>query len=206
MQFNLEQYYNENTDKFRKLQEEVQELFKGVTDLYAIKGRIKSYASLKEKLRRKGLEINSGTELLANIGDIVGVWFIFLIGVDFIILHDYINALCDKGVLTLSEKPNAYTYDTNDDAFYEDLGIIPKLKESRYTSMHYTVRLKGYDDLCCEIQVRSLFDEAWCEIDHLVNYPEKNGNRLCRDSLKELAGLVHKSNKLADTIIREASS
>lgn len=204
MQFNLEQYYNENTDKFRKLQLEMQNLFKGVTDLYAIKGRIKSYASLKEKLRRKELELCSETELLDNIGDIVGIRLVYLIGVDFLILHNHINTLCSEGVLTLCEKPKAYTYGNESDDFFKELGIVPIQKESKYTSIHYTVKLKGHGDLCCEIQVRSLFDEAWCEIDHLVNYPEKNGNRICRESLKELAGLVHQSNKLVDTIVREA--
>jgi len=204
LQFNLEQFYNENMNKFKELMREAQALFDGVGHLYAIKGRIKSLPSLRAKLRRKGLEVNSEDDLLSNIGDIVGIRLIHLLGVDFLLIHDYINDLCDKGILTLVEKPNAYTYDTADYAFYEGLGIVPKLKESRYTSVHYIVRLKGYEDLCFEIQVRSLFEEAWCEIDHLVNYPEKNGNRICRESLKELAGLVHQSNKLVDTIVREA--
>lgn len=205
LQFNLEQFYNENMDRFNEIMSEAQTLFAGVGHLYAIKGRIKSLESLQHKLNRKGLEINSGYELLHSIGDIVGIRLIYLLGVDFLLIHDYINDLCDRGILTLVSKPHAYTYDTAEDTFYNGLGVVPKLKESRYTSVHYKVRLKGYEDVCFEIQVRSLFEEAWCEIDHLVNYPEKNGNRICRDSLKELAGLVHQSNKLVDTIVWEAS-
>ena len=205
MKLDIREYHENNKDTFKKLQSEVEKLFRESLDLYAVKGRIKTVDSLEHKLRRKELVPTTEKELLDNIYDIVGVRLVYLIGMDFILVHDYINHLDATGVLTLCAKPKAYTH-SEEAGFYSGLGIDIKTKESKYTSVHYTIKLRGYGDLCCEIQVRSLFEEAWCEIDHLVNYPEKNGNRLCRESLKELADLVKESNTLADKIIIEAHS
>lgn len=41
-------------------------------------------------------------------------------------------------------------------------------KNTDYRSIHYTVYYKGY---CFELQLRSIFDEAWSEIDHNILYP-----------------------------------
>ena len=53
--------------------------------------------------------------------------------------------------------------------------IEQKNKESGYTSIHYTVRLKGssipkQERPFMEIQVRTLAQELWCELEHVLSY------------------------------------
>lgn len=60
--------------------------------------------------------------------------------------------------------------------------IEQKYKESGYTSVHYTVRLRGslipeQERPYLEIQVRTLAQELWCELEHVLSYkPEYRTN------------------------------
>ena len=44
--------------------------------------------------------------------------------------------------------------------------------------------------VCCEIQVRTLFEEIWGEIDHSINYPESTQSKTCKEQLRVLSKLV----------------
>ena len=74
--------------------------------------------------------------------------------------------------------------------FFESLGLDVKLKESYYTSIHYLIKPKASSDVCCEIQVRTLFEEIWGEIDHTLNYPVPTKSKACREQLRVLSKLV----------------
>jgi hypothetical protein len=40
-----------------------------------------------------------------------------------------------------------------------------------YTSVHYIIGSGSQTPLTCEIQVRTLMEEVWGEVDHKINYP-----------------------------------
>ena len=46
------------------------------------------------------------------------------------------------------------------------------------------------DSICCEIQVRTLFEEIWGEIDHTINYPHSTESIACKEQLKVLTKLI----------------
>ncbi len=79
------------------------------------------------------------------------------------------------------------------------------LKKGRYyRSIHYSVYSGHY---CFEIQVRSVYDEAWSEVDHDVLYPQYLGNkRLIQFSgmLNRLAGLSNEMSSFFKTEIVES--
>jgi len=50
--------------------------------------------------------------------------------------------------------------------------------------------------LSCEIQVRTLFEEIWGEIDHHLNYPVPTTNAGCREQLRVLAKVVGAGSSL----------
>jgi putative GTP pyrophosphokinase len=56
--------------------------------------------------------------------------------------------------------------------------------------------------ICCEIQVRTLFEEIWGEVDHALNYPNVSDNLACREQLRVLAKLVGAGSRLVDSIFR----
>ena len=56
--------------------------------------------------------------------------------------------------------------------------------------------------ICCEIQVRTLFEEIWGEIDHSINYPHPTDSVACKEQLRVLSKLVGTGTRLADSIFR----
>ena len=56
--------------------------------------------------------------------------------------------------------------------------------------------------MCCEIQVRTLFEEIWGEIDHAINYPVATESVACKEQLRVLAKLASTGSRLADSIFR----
>lgn len=61
---------------------------------------------------------------------------------------------------------------------YENAGnIIPVVHKKNYRSIHYIIKsAPTKDTILCEIQTRTLFEEAWSEIDHQVRYPNFSDN------------------------------
>ena len=76
------------------------------------------------------------------------------------------------------------------------------VKESYYTSIHYIVKPNERLDVSCEIQVRTLFEEIWGEIDHILNYPEPTASVACDEQLRVLSRLIGAGSRLGDAIFR----
>jgi len=54
----------------------------------------------------------------------------------------------------------------------------------------------------CEVQVRTLLEEVWGEVDHTMNYPVPTADEHCREQIRVLARLVGAGTHLADSIMR----
>jgi len=159
---------------------------------------------LREKLIRKranGEQI-AAQDLLSRVTDLAGVRVLHLYQTQFDRIHRVIKDQIARGDWSLREAPLAYTWDPESTEFFEQLGLRTELKLSHYTSIHYVVKPRLDSSLSCEIQVRTLFEEAWGEIDHQINYPQQSGVATCREQLKVLAKLVGASTRLADSIFR----
>ncbi len=103
----------------------------------------------------------------------------------------------------LVESPKAYTWEKENQQFFEDLGIKTEVKDTYYTSVHYVVKPNNAkSDVTCEIQVRTLFEEIWGEIDHTINYPHATNSIACKEQIRVLAKLVSTGTRLADSIFR----
>ena len=83
------------------------------------------------------------------------------------------------------------------------MGIKTEVKDTYYTSVHYVVKPNNAkSDVTCEIQVRTLFEEIWGEIDHTINYPHATNSIACKEQIRVLAKLVSTGTRLADSIFR----
>lgn len=74
----------------------------------------------------------------------------------------------------IAEKPKIYYRNRQEQAFYEQTGRdFYDLIESDegYNSIHYVINIDGK---YIEIQVRTIFDEAWSECTHDIVYKNKN--------------------------------
>lgn len=170
--------------------------------VHSIKSRLKDPAHLREKIARKSTLDDPITEenVFARVTDLCGVRVLHLHQRQFDPIHQHIQRRVDEGDWYLAEPPKAWSWDPEAKARFEALGLSAEMKGSLYTSVHYLVRPRPDSLVCCEIQVRTLFEELWGEIDHAVNYPRPSESRACRDQLKVLARLVSTGIGLADAI------
>jgi len=171
--------------------------------IHSIKTRIKSETSFKDKIRRKlDKQISLSIENISDeVTDYVGVRVLHLYSFQAKEIDLEIRKMISSGDWKFFEPPKAYTWDPDSQKFFENMGMICEIKDSHYTSLHYTVRPNNNtSQVTCEIQVRTLFEEIWGEIDHSVNYPHQTENYANREQLRVLSKLISTGTRLADSI------
>ncbi len=175
---------------------------KAASYVHSVKSRLKDPEHLVEKIERKLRNGNaiSVENLYAKITDFAGVRVLLLHQRQFDGVKDAIDWRINKGEWILVETPKAYTWDPEAQSYFERLGLETQKKESFYTSVHYLVKQYEESDICCEIQIRTLFEEIWGEVDHAINYPEKTDKEVCRDQILVLAKLIGAGSRLVDSI------
>lgn len=172
--------------------------------IHSIKTRIKDASHIKEKLDRKHKQTDPITvdNVFNRITDLAGIRVMHLYQEQFTLIHQCIHDQVKRGDWVLFEKPIAYTWDPESQEFFEKHDLEVQIKESFYTSIHYVVKPRKDSEVTCEIQVRTLFEEIWGEIDHTINYPQSTTILACREQLRVLARLVSAGSRLADSIFR----
>ncbi|MBZ5792651.1 RelA/SpoT domain-containing protein [Burkholderia contaminans] len=183
----------------------------GVTPpvVHSVKTRMKNRDHLKDKIARKSTPDDPicPDNLFVKITDLAGVRVLHLYQEQAQAIHgEIMKKVNEKRDWYLHEDPKAYTWDPESQKFFEKMGIQVHVKDSFYTSLHYLVRPRADSPLCCEIQVRTLFEEIWGEVDHSLNYPTPTDNVPCREQLRVLAKVVGAGSRLVDSIFRSASS
>ncbi|UQQ49973.1 RelA/SpoT domain-containing protein [Enterobacter roggenkampii] len=179
--------------------------------VHRYKTRFKDLEHLKNKIERKNaedlllpLDERKGPITCDNIKqritDICGIRILHLYIGQFEEIHKALMKYVDSGELALYEAPKAYTWDPEYSKLFESLGVAPKLKDSFYTSVHYVFKPRADSDITCEVQVRTLFEEVWGEIDHSFNYPNKSESKVVQEQLKVLARVVGAGTRLSDSI------
>lgn len=174
--------------------------------IHSVKTRLKDPSHLKDKIERKlqkGIKI-SKENLLAEITDLIGIRVLHLYQDQFPIIHNEILKFIEQGDWIFVDDPKAMTWDPESKQMYENLQIATEVRSTLYTSVHYVIKPNNnnLNPVCCEIQVRTLFEEIWGEIDHNINYPHPTDNIACKEQLKVLSKLVGTGTRLADSIFR----
>jgi putative GTP pyrophosphokinase len=197
----FERFMNAVVDTFR-LEPDLNKY--GNPIIYTIKNRLKDLDHLRGKVERKWDEEDPLTpdNLFERVTDLAGVRVLHLYQDQFSHLHNLIQKQLDNGDWFLRENPVAYSWDPESSSFFEGLGLESKVKDSYYTSIHYVVKPKEDSNICCEIQIRTLFEEIWGEIDHTINYPRPTEKNSCKEQLRVLSKLVSTGTRLADSIFR----
>jgi ppGpp synthetase/RelA/SpoT-type nucleotidyltranferase len=204
--------YKENRHIFKRFLNAVVDSFTlepslneyGSPVIHSIKCRLKDEGHLEKKLLRKSDESEpiTSSNIFDRITDLAGARILHLHQDQLPKIHSFIMNMVSNGDWSLHEKPVAYSWDPESQQFFESLDLEVRIKESFYTSIHYVVTPANDNRIKCEIQVRTLFEEIWGEIDHTVNYPEKSSSRATREQLRVLSKLVSTGSRLADSIFR----
>lgn len=200
----LERFMNGVVDTFR-LEPSLNQY--GEPIIHTIKNRLKDVDHLRDKIKRKGDDNNPITpeNIFARINDLAGVRVLHLYQDQFPLIHGHIQQQVDDGDWYFHEQPVAYSWDPESSEFFQNFGLEARIRDSYYTSIHYLVKPKQESHICCEVQVRTLFEEIWGEIDHTINYPHPTENKACREQLRVLSKLVSTGTRLADAIFRTQS-
>ncbi len=176
--------------------------------IHSVKGRVKDPTRLKDKLKRKlrtaksqgnGFDITK-ENLFSKINDLAG----------FRILHLYTRQMggINKALLELFEElqyplvegPIARTWDDEYREYFRKINIETTTSESLYTSVHYILETSQRTKYTFELQVRTLAEELWGEVDHSINYPHQSNSLACREQIKVLARVTSSCSRLVDSI------
>lgn len=174
---------------------------------HSVKFRIKEPEHLIEKIIRKKLH---RPELYVDklnysqkVTDLIGARVIHLFKEDWDVIDDFI-----KSKWSLAEKPHANVrtgeLKATIDAF-EKRGCEVISHELGYRSVHYVVRLdqgKPGGGILAEIQVRTIFEEAWSEIDHQMRYPYHTDNPEMHEFLRILSQLSCAADDMGSFLLR----
>lgn len=208
------EYYKDNQHRLIQFQASVEAFFtkhpklneKPFPVIHSIKTRIKDPDHLKDKIERKktkGIEITE-ENLFREVTDLIGLRVLHIYQDQFPLIHNEILNYINQGDWAFVEDPKAMTWDPESKQMYDELGIETEVRPTFYTSVHYLIKPNNNNPnpICCEIQVRTLFEEIWGEIDHSINYPHPTDSKSCKEQLRVLSKLVGTGTRLADSIFR----
>lgn len=163
--------------------------------------RLKDEAHLAEKIIRKKIE-NPHIDItvknfFSEITDLAGLRFLQLYKTDIKDIHHFI---CNNEKWLLSKPPVAYNFSPRFLKIFKELDMEVLEKSTGYSSAHYLVQHPKDSDCRCEIQVRTLFEEGWSEIDHTFNYPKGKPGKICSSLLDTLKRICDVAVYIADQI------
>ncbi len=183
--------------------------------------RIKSVDSLIEKVinkrhewladdKSKYAQINAGN-YRDIISDLIGLRLIINYRGHWLDLHEEIlgkfpidkKCIYEKDKLLphpslgsiQAELPKVYYAEGDDIRQYVEMGLIPKKHKMNYRSIHYTV---SFHNVYIEIQVRTIYDEAWSDCDH--SYVYKKDENKSHTALEQMSGILAKLTNLSNDI------
>ncbi|WP_080960596.1 RelA/SpoT domain-containing protein [Xanthomonas arboricola] len=208
----LVQYYEDNKRVFESLVYQLNGHIEASDKLkelvHSVKGRVKDPAHLYDKLVRKGLEhkINgrsfpySKENLFKSVNDLAGFRILHLHTKQVKDIDKELQRIFEEQRWILLEGPAARTWDDESKQYFKDIGFDTVDSESMYTSVHYVVQPNSRSETTCEIQVRTLMEEVWGEVDHKINYPKKSESESCKEQIKVLARVTSSCSRLVDSI------
>ncbi len=180
------------------------------SNIHSVKSRLKSSEHLRDKLIRKYLECRqagrqapyTANNLLYKVNDLVGLRILHLHTRQIEPINMGLHRIFAEFKYKCIEGPVARTWDDESREYFKGLGIRTIKSPSMYTSVHYVVD-SGFNSRCtAEIQVRTLAEELWGEVDHSINYPEKSHSLACREQIKALARATSSCSRLVDSIFQ----
>ena len=213
---NLVDHYLENRNFIEVMLKQLSDAILGspklMAHVHSTKSRLKDPDHLENKLLRKLVEAKrkkkpftiSKKNLLYKINDLAGFRILHLHTEQIVSINYELLALFKEYRFRLLGKPNARTWDDENRDFFRHCGIVPIKSPTMYTSVHYVVESNSSTRATCELQVRTLAEELWGEVDHTMNYPKESAILSCREQIKVLARVTSSCSRLADSIFRSA--
>lgn len=154
----------------------------------------------KAKKEGKAFRITK-ENLFLKINDLVGFRLLHLYATETERLNAALIQTLSEGY-KLAEGPIAKCWEDDLRYYFQSIGIETEPSERMYTSVHYVFETRSVTKFTCEVQVRTLAEELWGEVDHQLNYPEPIGNVAISEQIKVLAKVTSACNRVVDSIFK----
>jgi ppGpp synthetase/RelA/SpoT-type nucleotidyltranferase len=185
-----------NLELLNQVAEIYSRAIQGFEPVHSVRWRVKDPNSLMNKIFRKRHEgIKKYQEISKDnyrekITDLIGIRAIHLYKNDCLAIDTLIRENWEQ-----QEETIAYIR-VGDGEFlrgqFEESGFNVQEHGAGYRSIHYVLKSRPFNsELYFEIQVRTIFEEGWSEIDHKVRYPNASDDPLvanCLTIFNRLAG------------------
>jgi putative GTP pyrophosphokinase len=172
--------------------------------IHTVKTRIKDPEHLIEKIIRSKIEKPRLSINIDNysciVNDLVGVRTLHLFKEDWEAIHRFIVntwELKQNPVANISAQDSERLVEK-----YQENGCEIIEHPHGYRSVHYVILFERSKSqkIPVEIQVRTILEEAWSEIDHLVRYPYKDGHGVYSPYLSILNQLIAQADEISSFI------
>jgi ppGpp synthetase/RelA/SpoT-type nucleotidyltranferase len=163
------------------------------SNVHSVRWRVKDTFSLIKKILRKNLEVHRKTkwETISSenyrsvVSDLIGVRALHLLKEECIEVDKQIRDTWNLQDTTIFKRDG----DTKLTEIIER-GATEELHSAGYRSIHYGITYQPEKEpILVEVQVRTIFQEAWSEIDHKIRYPDFSENELLKYFLSVFNGL-----------------
>ncbi|MDB6013962.1 MAG: uncharacterized protein JWL65_6212 [Gammaproteobacteria bacterium] len=209
----LVEYFKKNTGVFELLVNSLQGIILMPplkTLFHSIRWRVKDPDHLRDKLERKadkamkeGVAFDITTaNLFERINDLAGLRLLHLHTTEFPRINAALLEALEEHQYRLVSGPEARVWDSELREYFKSIGVATIESDRMYTSVHYVIEANRKTKATAEIQVRTLAEELWGEVDHKINYPKPSPKLACREQIKVLARVTASCTRLVDAIFR----
>lgn len=178
--------------------------------VHSVKTRIKDRRHLIEKIIRKtpdrrakyGQDFNFTVDNYKDeITDLLGIRVIHIFKEDWEEIHNFITNMWDVMEIVANVREG------DDTRKFDEQGITVCSRPSGYRSVHYLVESYPTNKkLITEVQVRTIFEEGYGEIDHQLRYSHEDIPELLGQNLMLLNRIAGSSDEMASLINRLSQS
>lgn len=188
----------------------IAETLRHLPQVHSVKLRIKDPLHLIAKIIRKQLDhlddatLPTYTDCTAEtydsrLKDLIGIRALHLFKQQWFEIHTAIETTWKA-----RDKPTAYYREGDDTSIFQKAGCETEPHDYKYRSVHYSIETSPTKrTYIAELQVRTIFEEAWSEIDHTVRYPNQSHDPSLESFLSvfnRVAGLADEMGSLASLI------
>lgn len=174
-------------------------------NVHSVRWRIKDTLGLLKKIvRKKAAEepkpkwLDLSVDNYFNVfTDLVGVRALHLFKEDCVSIDESI-----RSVWNMAEDVLVYTR-RGDEVFPEIInrGATEEIHKDGYRSIHYIIETSPEKEkILAELQVRTIFQEGWSEIDHKVKYPDYSDNNEVKVFLDLFNGLAGSADDMGSFV------
>jgi len=196
--------FNNYKDTYHTQAEFIASTLRAHPKIHFVKSRIKESDRLIEKVIRKTPERKNANHkdfqftidnYKEEITDLIGIRAIHIFKEDWEDIHTFISNTWKIIEITANVR------DGDDTQGFEDLNIKINSRKSGYRSVHYLIEFfPTSQKVIAEIQVRTIFEEGYGEIDHQLRYSHKQIPAILASNLLLFNRIAGSSDEMASFI------